>query len=145
MRRFSVVAGIIVVGVLAASCGGQEEASTPAGGDEPSGATGIAGNEGGSAAVTLGGTTHEFGDNRGCTLPTGTIIATFENGDDSISMTSSETDGVVLIRMTLDGVTWSYSGRDLPDVSGNTVNWSGDVSPQDQGQVKEAATVTITC
>jgi len=146
MRRLRVAAGVIVVGVMVlAGCSSQEEPSVVPAGDGSAAETGVPGSEGGSAVLTLEGTTYELGDNRGCTIGNGAVIATFEDGDDLMSMTSSEADGVVLIRMTVGGVMWSHSGRELPEVSGNSANWSGDVSPTDQGQIQEPATINITC
>jgi hypothetical protein len=144
MRLFR-VAGILVAGVLTAACGGEAEPSLSSEADAPAGVTGSGGNGGGSAIVTLADATYEF-DNEGCTVQdNGTVLATFESGADAMSMTSSPTDGVVLIRMTLDGVTWSYSGDGLPEISGSDVAWSGDVSPTDRGDIKETSTIAIAC
>jgi hypothetical protein len=95
--------------------------------------------------LTLKGTTYEFGDNRGCAIGNGAVIATFEDGGDLMSVTSSEADGAVLIRLTVGGEMWNHSGRELPEISGTSANWSGEVSPTDQGQIQEPATITITC
>ena len=145
MRRLRVVAGVMVVGVMVlAGCGSQEEPSVvPAGGGSAA-ETGLPGSEGGSAVLTLEGTTYEFGENRGCAIGNGAVIATFEDGADLFSMTSSEADGVVLISITVGGVMWATRAESSPRSQAAQRTGPG-TCPDGSRPNQEPATIAVTC
>jgi hypothetical protein len=146
MRRVTVVAGMFAIGVLAAACGGGD-ASTPAEAEAPAATTGGASSGGGSAVVDLGGTTYNYDENQACSFQggNGNVIANFASGSDVVSITYSAGEGVMLLRLTVDGVGYSYSGPDAPEVSDNVATWTGEVNMVDSAETRESATVTITC
>ena len=110
-----------------------------------SGRTGSSGSTSkGSATVTLDDSEYEFGDAAGCTIAGGNVFATFEDGDDMVSLTAA--DDVVLVRMTIDGVNWVDTGSAPdPDVSGQRVTWTGEMAELDGGDSPVDAMIEFAC
>ena len=151
MRRSAILAGLLVLGLFATSCG--DDDSSPASTVDPSAdSTGTdsegSGPESGSeatAVVTLGASTYELTSEQGCSLPGGdAILVNFSNGTDMVSLTSA--DGTVLVRMTLDGVDWVDSGGPPPpDVTDTGATWAGEMSEFNGGGPPQNATIDIDC
>ncbi len=149
-RQMGFAVGFLLV-MSIAGCGGGDDASAAAPGDNPStvstdGATAPDSTDTGSdsAEVDLGGTTYEFSKG-GCTLTAGDdLVSQFFNGDDALNVTAVNHD--VLIRVTIDGQAWGNSDDNMPDVSdpGN-ITWSGELTKQGVQEAPVDATVTLHC
>jgi hypothetical protein len=144
----------VLLAASVASCGGDDkppaappadttESANPsdANADESDGAP----STGPTVLVDLGGTTYEFSDG-GCTV-TGdsNVVSQYFDGADALNLTSSE--GVLLIRATLDGELWGYTGEssevDADDPA--NVTWSGELTKSETQEPPVAATITVHC
>lgn len=155
MKLSVTLAGVLAVLLLSMGCSGDDTSSSPPPADTDAADTPTGDDDsdsddesqsagGASAQVTLGGSTYEMTETPNCTLGDGVILASFMSGDDSVSLTSTE--GVVLVRMTLDGVDWVDTGSPPePDVSDSGATWSGVMAEFDSGDGTENAEITIIC
>ncbi len=154
MRRSTIVAAFLAIGLLASSCGADDDTSSAPSGDSADGSSQTdpgqpgteAGSAGATAVVTVGETTYEMTSEAGCNiLGADTILATFTSGADQASLTAAE--GTVLVRMTLDGVDWVDSGgAPQPVLTDGGATWTGQVAEFPNGGATPAdATIEMTC
>ena len=154
MRRSLGLSAIFALVLLAASCGGDDTASPVPTAPSADGSTQTdpgqsgtdAGSSGATAVVTVGDSTYELTSPQGCGNVGGnTILASFADGADTVSLTSA--DGVVLVRMSLDGVDWVDSGGPPPPVITATgATWTGQVAEFPNGGATPVnATIDLAC
>ena len=152
--RIRAALAVVLLAASIASCGSDDE--SPAGPpadttesanppDANADASDDAPSTGPTVLVDLGGTTYEFSDG-GCTVTgDGNVVSQYFDGGDAVNLTSSE--GVLLIRATLDGELWGYTGEsnevDADDPA--NVTWSGELTKSEAQEPPVAATITLHC
>lgn len=164
MNRISIAAGVLVVLLLGTGCSGDDSSSSDSGADateenpasegDDSGSSGDAepsddaqSSTGGSATVTLGGSSYEMTDSMGgCGVADDgtTILASFSNGANTMTLTSA--DDVILVRMTLDGEEWVDNGDPAPaEISDSGATWSGELSHFNGDEAPQEGSIVLTC
>lgn len=152
-RLLVVLAGPALTVGLLVGCGGDTAGSPDPGETDVPTETDNGGGEsgddadGGSAAaeVVVGDDTFIFDDGTCYQPEQGTVLADYTASDgDQLSLQALPE--VTLIRMTLDGRAWTDTGSaESPTVSGDSVDWSGEMVRLDEAGVAFDTTVTLRC